>query len=261
VTQVEPKIEPYAEVIIRNFRRVASGASFANLSKHEKSFVDGLLDKINYEALAAIEILETKYSNMAYPSILVLARSILEACALVKFIFLDPYSHSQTTYNLLVYELNGLLIRQKFRIRNITDKSKAQMDVEKLRIEEIISRIEKNEMYLSKTPRQQNETRNGKSKLINKTDTPKVLGFGEQMISVTYPFLSDYSHSGYIAVLQTHPPDITGRMNRASLNYVAESLALLIKSMNDTDSAVDNKIKSIEGFKDAMDMYVELSQN
>ena len=263
--KVDPAVEPHAKLIIKSFAKVIDQMTGKPFDKPEqKEIFTGLVAKIDAESRGALCLTtvnlyeEEGFDFISHAPILILARSVIEAVGQLTFMFLENHSEEEKSYNFAVYVMNGLIVRQGFPAD--TSEEKKKIAHEALEIEAIKLELCGNPVFILKSPEHQKIILKGKSEFFKKNELPKRIGFGEKMIKSTYPFLSDYSHSGYLALLQVGNPDKTGRMVRGSLNYIAQTQALLLSLLSSKETAIQIYLDSELELSKAIKIYIEVAK-
>lgn len=131
----------------------------------------------------------------------VVARSAFETYLAFYYIFVAPTSNSEKIFRLKVWELGGLLDRQKFPAS--LEESKDKLREEKKRIELLVKDIQNNPIYKKQDTKRQKEAKKGKWRFQNTWgDLAEVACFNRSYFDSLYRYLSGYAHSGSLSSIQ-----------------------------------------------------------
>jgi hypothetical protein len=142
-----------------------------------------------------------KIGYIDFPSIVVVARAAFETYLTFYFIFVAPSSIEEKQFRYKIWDLGGLLDRQKFPVT--LEENKAKLSEEKLIIDKLISELISNPFYLSLKSDQKKEARKGNWRLDKHwTDLAHIAGFDQAYFKNIYRYLCSYAHSGNLSILQ-----------------------------------------------------------
>lgn len=148
-------------------------------------------------------------------SMMNLARSALESCAVFYHNFITPEDEDTKNFRLLNSILRGLNTRKNAKPSDSAGKAKLQR--EKNEMAQLYNQIQATKRYqllrakitnpdpiLQEKRRKEfdDKVKNGKFDDAHKVDMLRGTGISEKVASILYGMLSDHSHSGYISFLQ-----------------------------------------------------------
>jgi len=147
------------------------------------------------------DLAEVKIGYIDYPSITVIARAAFETYLAFHFIFVASSKIEEKQFRYKIWELGGLLDRQKFPAT--LEESKAKLKEEGLIIDKLTSEIISNPFYLALKSDQKKDARNGNWRLEKRwADLAYIAGFDKSYFNNIYRYLCSYAHSGNLSVLQ-----------------------------------------------------------
>lgn len=127
-----------------------------------------------------------------FPSVTVLARSVLETYVTMFEVFFEPTNDDELKFSHALWQLSGFAIREKFPISD-PEYQKQAADFQR-EIEAMRDRIKSTEKFKSLSSGEQRTVLKGKRKR-DWTSTARAAGFGEQTIRQIYSYQSAYVHA------------------------------------------------------------------
>ena len=234
------------------------GTKFGPEPKSEYTLFVGTLMKLWQHGLSALKICEQPYSqefpeHRDYGSISVIARAALESAGTFKYAFFSV-STVDKPFLLDYMEMCGLMIRTNFEAT--TSEHISRLASERERIEELKHTLPKYDLYAHLSARQQRAVLEGRWKPFNKNEIPEILGFGPKSSQSIYPYLSDYTHNGYLAALQISQPNDSKHLAEGALIPISVALAFTAQTLYENFEAVRGYIDSNPDVQQAVSVFV-----
>jgi len=126
-----------------------------------------------------------------FPSVTVLARSVLETYLTMFEVFFEPTNDDELKFSHALWQLSGFAIREKFPISD-PEYQKQAADFQR-EIEAMRDRIKSTEKFKSLSSGEQRTVLKGKRK--RDWTRARAAGFGEQTIRQIYSYQSAYVHA------------------------------------------------------------------
>jgi hypothetical protein len=157
-----------------------------------------------------------------FPSISTLTRVAFETFLCFHFIYIQPVTMEEKEFRHDVWKLGGFLDRQRFMVT--TAEGKAKIQEEKLLSVKLKKKIETDPIYIKlPTPRQKDAIK-GKWRLGKQwVDIAENSGIHKQFFISLYAYLSSFTHSGHLGILQ---------LAQANERHIQASLANLYTYVN-----------------------------
>lgn len=252
-----------SRIMILRFGSIADEAKgWKAESGNEYTLFTGTLMKLWWHGLSALKIYEQPFTedfpeHRDFASIQVIARAALESAGVFKYVF--SAIHVDDKRFLLDYlELCGLMLRSGFNVEGEGNVKKQQSERE--RVQELQSVLPTHKLYGELPAKDQQRVLHGTWKPFDKSELSEILGMGEKGRQITYPYLSDYVHNGYVASLQISQPQESRKMAEASLMPIAMSLALTAQTLSELLVGVRRYLESNPDVRQAVAVYVAFSK-
>lgn len=202
-------------------------------SNHERIAYVGLLRKVTMDGHAARALAESPLNGVTiapHSPVAVLSRSVAESAGQFARWFLNDMPAEQREFELLAAFLAGEL----GRLEHVPQTPGYENRVQEVRdlVTNLTAQAEQHSYWATLSASEQKNVQNGRWKSVNKSFLPKELGYGPQTLAGLYSWMSDAAHGGtrLLQQLAQDNPDVQ-RFMRASLNFVAASLALLLQRL------------------------------
>ena len=171
---------------------------------------EGLALKVFSHSLSAYYIYQgINISGLSIPianfynptSLNVLGRAAFETYLIFNYVFVTPKSNDEKDFKFYSWEISGLLERQKFPFQS--PRGKEKLEEERKYINELKTKLQKNSVFQSLTPKQQkNILKYGYWRLPSWREIALSAGLSELHAQAYYSYLCGYAHSGNLSITQ-----------------------------------------------------------
>jgi len=209
--------------------------SKTKIKNYEKS-LETLIFKLTSTSFSILKLTEpTKFRTIKndlnaeildFLSIYILTRSVLECYLTIEYIYFNQEDESEKFFRFKLWEVSGLISRQKFGTVENLDFTE-QKQKEKELIDKLKKELESGEHYPKLSPNQ--------IKNLNKYGLPKIASWHKliedsslntERFSTMYSLFSSYSHSEFLSILQIKQSTFDSKSSEPKGN-IAFSLTLL----------------------------------
>ena len=144
---------------------------------------------------------EIKLRFFDLASLNIIARAMIENFLVFYYVFSEPKNDEEKDFRYLVYWISGLIERQNYSIES--PQGKIILANERIVIEKIIERLEKNSHFIDLGQKQRERIlRRGEWGLKVWTEIALSAGLNESNSNAFYKFLCGYAHSGSLSLQQ-----------------------------------------------------------
>ena len=165
-------------------------------------------------------------SYIDHASITVLARSAFETYLAFYYIFVAPPTVQEKLFRYKLWQLGGLLDRQRFSA--FSDMAKGKAHLEKEMVDCLQEEIQAGPFYKQLDCEDQKKARQGKWR-FNKswTDLAKIAGFDRVYFEVVYCYLCSYAHTSYLSIVQIGQADSKETQGSLAETWLGLGLGLM----------------------------------
>lgn len=165
-------------------------------------------------------------------SINVVGRAAIETFLVFHYVFASPETDDEKNFKYFSWELGGLVERQKLQIRST--KGKAKLEQEKLLIDSLKTKIDKNPCFIALGPKQKKKlVSQGAWRLNSWRDISLSAGLSEILSNSFYRYLCGHAHSSNLSVVQVRQAvsrQERERLVRSTYGLILIATANMIKS-------------------------------
>lgn len=263
MSPLHPPLEPKALVLIRNFWPAVHQLEERTFRSEEERLVFvGLLRKINIDAHAALALAEADLEGVTtapHSPVLVLMRSVAESAGQFSAWFLRGLSDERRDFEIHAAFLAGEISRLKHHLSTEgakQHKAHVQSTVDRLTLE-----IQAHPEWSQVKTSDHGQILKGRWMPVSKADLVEKMGYGPESGPGLYSMLSDASHGGTRLLLQlAQPTPDAQRYMRSSLNYIAQSHALLLQDLADREPSVQTFIQEQPKLSAALSLYLQIAR-
>jgi len=162
-----------------------------------------------------------------FPSIAILTRAALETYLCFNFIYVKPSTMKEKAFHHDIWELGGFLERQKFTATTAEGRQKIQEEKEV--IKELKEKIGSNPIFDTLSDPRKKDAIKGKWRLGKQwVDIAEASGVHTKYFVGLYAYLSSFSHSGNLGILQLS--QARNKQQQESLSNIYTSINLTLMS-------------------------------
>lgn len=136
-----------------------------------------------------------------HSSFKVIIRSALEAYLAFYFIIVAPANNAEKKFRFNIWQLGGLLERQKSAV--ITPEGKLKLLSEKPLVEKVLAYVKNDPLYKKLNDKQKEKARNGEWRLGRGwRKLAEIADINANYFEAVYRYLCGYAHSGHLSLFQ-----------------------------------------------------------
>jgi hypothetical protein len=222
--------------ILKLYTEIVAVLEEVKLPSEEVRHLRGFSRKLCFHASSALKLAEgteikgISFSGKTYDfsSVVVLVRSALECYASLHYYFFEAVTPEEKDFRFVLSAYNGLSSRKE--IDPLSDNATEQLQRDTIELQNLWNEIQKFARFQNMKARQKNLVERGKL-FTNKTEMIDLTNYSEKTRKIFYSYLSDFTHSGYISLLQIEQNDTLGKqksMLEIGLAHLAIIMSLTI---------------------------------
>lgn len=207
------------KTILKLYTEIISVIEELILPDEEVRHLRGFSRKLCFHASSAFELAKgTEIRGLSFSvkiydfsSIVVLTRSALECYSSLHYYFFEPITPEENEFRFILSAYNGLSSRKN--VEPLSNEAAAQLKRDTLELQNLWNQIQKIAIFQSMPAGQQGQVEKGKF-FTNKTGMIALTNYSEKTKKILYSYLSDFTHTGYISLLQIEQNDTIEKQKR-----------------------------------------------